>query len=222
MTTTRPTTTFCAHHGAFTEAYATDSLYDFLTDADAKVMEIIVFTIRWPILSETAQLKSNPGSKDWLKLVFKAVQSLRPYATLDEKLKMVAETAIELRPAMTSKAWFEFLCEEGKTLQAIHPDVLTMFANHLLDAGAAYKDPNLMADLMGLEVPKEEVLYLCGPLPLRLVKCLRLRSDLPALFSAIAFTDQLGRLVMRHKLRGLERVLKLNDLGNVFGEDLGL
>lgn len=114
MTTTLPATTPCAHHSAFTAAYATDSLYDFLTDEDAKLMEIIAFTIQWPFLSETSRLKSRPGSKQWLKLVFNAVQSLRPYASLDAKLKMAAETAIELRPAMTSKEWFEFLCEEEK------------------------------------------------------------------------------------------------------------
>jgi hypothetical protein len=222
MTTSHPVTTPSPHHTAFAEAYATDALYDYLTDADAYVMGIIVCTIQWPIISEAALLKSQPGSKHWLKLVFTAVQWMRPETSLDAKLRMVAETAIELRRAMTAKDWFEFLCEEGKTLQAIHPSVLGMFANHLLDVGAAHKDPNLMADLMGLEVSKGEVLFLCGPLPLHLLKCLRLRSDLPALFSSIAFTDQLGRLVMKHKLRGLERVLKLNDLGNVFGEDLGL
>jgi hypothetical protein len=222
MTTTLPATTLCAYHNAFAEAYATDSLYDFLTDDDAKVMELIVFTIQWPILSKPSLIKSQPGSKHWLKLVFKAVQSLRPYATLDAKIKMVAETAIELRPAMTSNDWFDFLCEEGKTLQGIHPSVLTQFANRLLDAGAAHKDSNLMTDLMGLEVSKGKVIYLSGPLPLRLLRCLSQRSDLPTLFSASAFTEQLGRLVMKHKLRGLEQVLKLNDLGNVFGEDLGL
>lgn len=222
MSATLPVTAHNAHDSAFAEAFTADALYDFLTEADAKIMAVIVFTIQFPILSRPSFLKGSPGSNGWMRLVFSAIQFLMPSASLDDKLKLAAQTAIELRPAMTSKDWFEFLCKEAKTLQSIHHSVLTLFANHLLNAGAASKDSNLMTDLMGLDVPKADVIYACGPLPLRLLKCLGQRSDLGVLFSASAFTDQLGRLVMKHKLRGLEKLLSLPDLGNVFGQDLGL
>ncbi|WP_274644383.1 hypothetical protein [Pseudomonas serbica] len=219
---TAPAPTPDAINLALAEAYATDSLFDYLTDANAQIMGIIVSTIQWPILTTPNLLRSRPGSKHWLKMVFNAVQWLRPNTTLDAKLKLVAEIAIELRTAMTDKEWFEFLCEEADTLQGIHPSVLTQFANHLLETCAASKDENLLFDLMGFEIPKKDILYVSGPLPIRLLVCLHKRNDLASLFRASAYTNKLGRLVMKHQLRGLETILNLSDLAEVFSQDLGL
>lgn len=212
----------CSLNNAFAEAFAMDALYDFLTDADAKAMEVIVFTAQFPTLSHPAHLKGDPQYKFCMQLVFKAVQWLMPRSTIEDKLQTTAQVAIGLRSAMGSAEWFSFICEAAEPLRKAHHRLPMMFANFLLDAGVRVNDPSFMGDLLGLAVPKDDVLYTSGTLPKLLLMCLSQRENLTELFQAGKFSDDLGQLVMRYHLPGLERLLNSRDLGDKFAFDLGL
>lgn len=123
---------------------------------------------------------------------------------------------------MGSAEWFAFMCEAAEPLRKAHPRLPMMFANCLLDAGVKVDDASFMGDLLGLAVPKDDVLYTSGALPKLLLMCLSQREDLTELFQAGKFSDELGQLVMRYHLPGLERLLNCGDLGDKFAFDLGL
>jgi len=212
----------CAQNNAFAEAFAMDALYDFLTDADAKAMEIIVFAAQFPTLSHPMHLKGDPQYKFCMQLVFKAVQWLMSRSTIEDKLQAAVQVAVGLRSAMGSVEWFAFLCEAAEPLRKAHPRLPMLFANLLLDAGVKVEDASFMGDLLGLPVPKDDVLYTSGTLPKLLLMCLSQREDLTELFQAGKFSDELGQLVMRYHLPGLERLLNSRDLGDKFAVDLGL
>lgn len=206
----------------FTRVFQTEYFYEFLVDEDLKVMDILMLGIRSPDVVDSEALKGYQGSKKWMEMMFAAIEHTYPEEDIERRLAMAAKAAVHFRESMEAEAWFEFVSEPGKQLRKTHHKLVTMYIEAMIAAALESGHPTIMIDLLGLSIPRGDLLYQSGPFHGAILSYVKEHPDVVKLFKSGAPSKLLAQLAMKHDISGLGSLLDLEDRGPVFTNELGV
>lgn len=205
----------------FSRAFKTDFLYEFLIDEDSVVMDILMLGIRTPDAVDPSALKGHPNSSKWMEMLFSAIEHTYPHENIEMRLALAAKAAIHFRESMSAETWFGFISAPCKTIRNSHSKLLLLYIEALIAAALESGNRTIMIDLLGLSIPKSELLYQSGPFPAAMLSYVNNHPDLLSLFSG-APSKLIAQIAVKHEIWGLGSLLNLEDRGPVFTQELGI
>ena len=206
----------------FSRTFESEFLFEFLVDDDLLVMNVLMLFITNPEGVDSSALKAYAGSKKWMEMAFTAIEFTNPNESLVKKFFIAAKLAIHFRESMSAEAWFEFVSEPGKKLRNASSDLIGMYVEILTFVASKTSHPTIMVDLLGLSIPKSDLLYYSGPFPGALLGYVSGHPDVVGLFKSGAPSKQLAQLAIKHQIWGLGALLNIEDRGQVFTQELGV
>jgi hypothetical protein len=205
----------------FSRTFKTDFLYEFLVDEDSAVMDILMLGITNPDAVDPSALEGHPNPNKWMEMLFSAIEHTYPHDNIEIRMALAAKAAIHFRGSMTAETWFGFVSAPCKTIRAIQPKLLTLYIEALIAAALASGNRTIMIDLLGLSIPKSDLLYYSGPFPGAMLSYVNNHPDLLSLFNG-APSKLIAKIAIKHEIWGLGSLLDLEDRGPVFTNELGI
>lgn len=205
----------------FSRVFKTEFLYEFLVEDESAVMDILMQGIITPDSVDPSELEGHPDSNKWMAMLFSAIEHTYPHEILEVRLALAAKTAIHFRDSMSAEAWFGFISAPCKAMRDCHPKLLPMYIDALIAAVLASGNRTIMIDLLGLSIPKSDLLYYSGPFPAAMLSYVHNHPDLVKLFTG-APSKLIAQIAVKHEIWGLGSLLNLEDRGPVFTQELGV
>lgn len=205
----------------FSKEFEHEYFFEFLTASELEVMDMFLLALRNPASVDPQALKGYEGHEKWMEMAFTAVSHMFPKEYVNKKIRRVAQAAVHFRESMSADTWFAFVSQPSARFKKAHSELLACYVEALFAAAWAARKPMIMIDLLGLTIPKSDLLYYSGPLPAALLSYVNGHPNVVQLFTG-APSEQLAQLAIKHEISGLGSLLNLEDRGRVFIQELGV
>lgn len=205
----------------FSRTFKKEFFFEFLTDEDSLVVDILLSGASNPDAVSPAALEGKLGSDKWMEMLLTAIEHTYPHENIETKLALAAKAAIHFRESMSAEIWFGFISAPAKKIRGSYQNLLTMYIEALVAAALSSGNPTMMIDLVGLAIPKSDLLYYSGPFPAAILSYVYNHPDVLSMFTG-APSKLIAQVALKYEIWGLGSLLNLEDRGTVFTQEMGV